>query len=80
MVGGMAQRVKNLERAKRKEETALQNTMTGNYWAGGQGYGAGVSSLLYEDGAKGGAKRQNHDNFNYGHGRKNPNIAKRKRK
>ena len=53
--------------------------MTGNYWAGGQGYGAGVSSLLYEDGAKGGAKRQNHDNFNYGHGRKNPNIAKRKR-
>ena len=37
----------------------MQNTMTGNYWAGGQGYGAGVSSLLYEDGAKGGAKRHN---------------------
>ena len=57
MVGELAMRVKNLERAKRKEETAMQNAITGNYWAGGQGYGPGVSSLLYEDGAKGGAKR-----------------------
>lgn len=54
--------------------------MAGNYWQGGQGYGAGVSSLLYENGAKGGAKRHNNQNFEYGHGRKNPNIAKRKKK
>ena len=79
MVGEMAIRAKNLQRAKQKEEAALQNTVTGNYWAGGQGYGAGVSSLLYVDGAKGGAKRHNNATFEYGHGRKNPNIAKRKK-
>lgn len=34
----------------------LENTINGNYWAGGEGYGIGgtVSNLLYEDGAKGG--------------------------
>ena len=63
MIGEMAIRVKNKKRAEKKEETALQNTMIGNYWAGGQGYGPGVSSLLYEDGAKGGAKRHNNANF-----------------
>jgi len=26
----------------------------GNYWAGGEGYGASVTNLLYENGAKGG--------------------------
>jgi len=80
LVGEIAIRKKNLERAKQKEEAALQNTVSGNYWAGGQGYGAGVSSLLYENGAKGGAKRHNNETFEYGHGRKNPNIAKRKKK
>ena len=59
MVGEMAIRTKNLQRAKKKEEAALENTMQGNYWAGGQGYGQGVSQLLYENGAKGGAKRHN---------------------
>ena len=80
MIGQTAMRVKNQNVMKKKEETALKNTMVGNYWTGGQGYGQGVSSLLYEDGAKGGAKRHNTNNFDYGHGKKNPNIAKRKRK
>ena len=80
MIGEMAMKVKNLEKAKQKEDAAMKNTLAGNYWAGGQGYGAGVSSLLYEDGAKGGANRHNNQTFQYGHGRKNPNIAKAKRK
>ena len=80
MIGEMAMRVKNAQTAKRKEQATLENTLAGNYWAGGQGYVAGVSSLLYENGAKGGAKRANNSTFEYGHGRKNPNIAKRKRK
>lgn len=80
MIGQTAMFVKNNTVAKKKEEQALKNTLAGNYWAGGQGYGQGVSSLLYEDGAKGGAKRGNAHNFEYGHGRRNPNIAKRKRK
>ena len=65
-------------RAKNKEEKALKNTLQGNYWAGGQGYGAGVSSLLYEDGAKGGQKRNNLSEFKHGYGRKNPNISRKK--
>lgn len=63
MIGQAAMLVKNQAVAKKKEEQALKNTMAGNYWAGGQGYSQGVSSLLYEDGAKGGAKRHNTDNF-----------------
>jgi len=43
MVGMKAIRLKNKKRAEKKEEAAMENTMTGNYWAGGQGYGAGVS-------------------------------------
>ena len=60
----------------------MKNTLQGNYWQGGQGYAAAVSSLLYEDGAKGGASKKYHDvvSFEYGYGRKNPNKAKRKRK
>ena len=76
----MAMRVKGLNQAKAREERAMHNTLEGNYWAGGQGYGQGVSSLLYENGAKGGAKRHNNSDFSYGHGKTNPNIAKRKRK
>ena len=80
MSGQLAMQVKNLEVARRKEAQAMKNTLQGNYWAGGQGYGQGVSSLLYENGAKGGANRQNHANFEYGHGRMNPNISRKKRK
>ena len=53
--------------------------MTNNYWAGGQGYTAGVSSLLYEDGAKGGSKRNDMSEFKHGYGKKNPNIARKKK-
>jgi len=38
-----------------------------------------VSSLLYENGAKGGAGRNsNQTEYKHGYGRKNPNIAKKK--
>ena len=59
----------------------MKNTLQGNYWTGGQGYGAAVSSLLYEDGARGGNKSgKGVQSFQYGHGRKNPNRAHRPRK
>jgi len=80
MIGVMAMRVKNQKKAKEKEDASVKNTLQGNYWAGGQGYGTGVSSLLYEDGARGGANRHNTNTFEYGHGRKNPNIARHSRK
>ena len=35
MVGQKALQVKQLEKAKYKEEMALKNTLQGNYWAGG---------------------------------------------
>lgn len=54
MMGQRALNVKKLEYRQKKEQLAMKNTLQGNYWAGGQGYGAAVSSLLYEDGAKGG--------------------------
>jgi hypothetical protein len=50
----------------------------GNYWAGGAGYGASVSNLLYENGAKGGvthSKTAGSDRIVIGYGRKNPNVA-----
>ena len=78
MMGERAIKIKQLEKEKLKQERAIKNTLEGNYWAGGQGYTAGVSSLLYENGAKGGNKNRNVNDFKIGYGRKNPNIAKRK--
>ena len=78
MIGERAIKLKQLEKAKLKEENAIKNTLEGNYWAGGQGYSTGVSSLLYENGAKGGNRGKNNEDFKIGHGRKNPNISKRK--
>ena len=66
-----------MEREKLKQEQAIKNTLEGNYWAGGQGYGAGVSSLLYENGAKGGIHGQKQINMKVGYGRKNPNIVRK---
>ena len=46
-----------IEREKRKEVATINDTLSGNYWAGGEGYGMGagtVSNLLYDAGAKGG--------------------------
>jgi hypothetical protein len=61
---------------------SINDTLDGNYWAGGEGYstGANVSNLLYENGAKGGkiASNRNVDKIVVGFGRKNPNIAKKK--
>ena len=35
MVGQKAMQIKQMEKAKQKEEMALKNTLQGNYWAGG---------------------------------------------
>jgi len=78
MTGQKAINIRDAQQAKRKEEATIQNTLQGNYWTGGQGYTTGVSSLLYEDGAKGGANRKHNVDYKHGYGRKNPNIAKKK--
>lgn len=78
MTGDKMMKMKRIEREKEKEKNAIKNTLEGNYWAGGQGYGAGVSSLLYDNGAKGGNKSKNNIDLKVGHGKKNPNIARRK--
>jgi RNA-binding protein NOB1 len=78
MTGEKMMKLKHIEKEKRKEESAIKNTLEGNYWAGGQGYAAGVSSLLYENGAKGGTKGKNNNDFKIGYGKKNPNISRRK--
>lgn len=62
---------------------AINDTLEGNYWTGGQGQegiGSTVSNLLYENGAKGGKKTSQRipDKIVVGYGRKNPNIAKKK--
>jgi RNA-binding protein NOB1 len=56
LTGVTAIRVKAFKKEQRKQANAIKNTLEGNYWVGGQGYSAGVSSLLYENGAKGGSK------------------------
>ena len=52
--GEKRQLVRKLEKEQQKAQQQLQDTLQGNYWAGGEGYGAAVSNLLYENGAKGG--------------------------
>jgi hypothetical protein len=59
MTGEKAIKLKRIEKEKEKEKNVIKNTLEGNYWVGGQGYGAGVSSLLYENGARGGTKSKN---------------------
>jgi hypothetical protein len=70
---------------KKQELMAINDTLEGNYWTGGQGYGLGgaaVSNLLYENGAKGGKTSSKRaaaiEKIQVGYGRKNPNIAKKK--
>lgn len=77
------QLVHRIEKQKRSEISAINDTLNGNYWAGGEGYGVGtqVSNLLYDPGAKGGKTGSKHDQVSkivIGYGKKNPNIAKRK--
>jgi hypothetical protein len=54
MVGQKKMMVRRIEKEKRMMERQINDTIEGNYWAGGAGYGASVSNLLYENGAKGG--------------------------
>ena len=68
-----------MEKSKNKQANAIKATLEGDYWSGGQGYGAGVSSLLYENGAKGGNKARNQAELKFGYGQKNRNIAQRKK-
>ena len=82
--GEYKQMVHRIERQKKQEVSAINDTLNGNYWTGGEGYGQGggpVSNLLYENGAKGGktASKQNQaSKIVVGYGRKNPNVARKK--
>jgi len=84
MKGDMQQKVHKVNAQKRHEIKAINDTLDGNFWAGGQGYGnAGkaVSNLLYENGGKGGKTTSKHghvDKIVVGYGKKNPNIAHKK--
>jgi RNA-binding protein NOB1 len=82
MVGHKRIMVRQIAREKRVEQTAINDTLQGNYWAGGEGYGASVSNLLYENGAKGGRTHSKMsgmvDNIVIGRGRKNPNIVNKR--
>jgi len=82
--GEYKQMVHRIERQKKHEISAINDTLDGNYWTGGEGYGMGgapVSNLLYENGAKGGktaSKADRMDKIQVGFGRKNPNVARKK--
>ena len=83
--GEYKQMVHRIEKQQRQELNAINDTLNGNYWVGGEGYGQGsgapISNLLYENGAKGGktaSKANQISKIEVGYGRKNPNIAKRR--
>lgn len=83
MKGEYKQMAHRIDRQKKNELKAINDTLQGNYWTGGEGYGVGgaVSNLLYEPGAKGGktaSKMNQQSKIVVGYGRKNPNIAKKK--
>lgn len=84
MIGEKAMKKKALDKMDYKQDTVIKNTLQGNYWAGGSGYMADVSTLLYDNGAKGGLGGKNKKAeleaaLKVGVGRKNPNIAKRRK-
>ena len=79
LVGEKKMRVKRIEKEKRTMEKQINDTIQGNYWAGGAGYGANVSNLLYENGAKGGSTHSHGtDQIVIGMGKKNPNVVKKR--
>lgn len=80
MTGEKKHMMKRLLREQQEMEKQISDTLEGNYWQGGAGYGGSVSNLLYENGAKGGLTQSkgNADPLKIGYGRKNPNIPKRK--
>ena len=74
--------VKRIEKEQRVMQNTISDTLQGNYWAGGEGYGATVSNLLYENGAKGGRTHSKMagmvDQIVIGKGKSNPNIVKKR--
>lgn len=80
MIGEKRFIMKRIEKEKKLQQKQIEDTLAGNYWAGGAGYGAAVSNLLYENGAKGGKNfsKGNGDQVQIGYGRKNPNIVKKR--
>lgn len=84
MKGEYKAKMHRINRQKKNETNAINDTLQGNYWAGGEGYGMGtkaaVSNLLYEAGAKGGkvaSKNNIQSKIVVGMGRKNPNLARK---
>ena len=82
MVGHKRIMVRRIEKEKRVMQSTINDTLQGNYWAGGEGYGATVSNLLYENGAKGGRTHSKMagmvDHIVIAKGRSNPNIVKKR--
>jgi hypothetical protein len=82
LIGHKRIMVKQIEKEKRVTQATINDTLQGNYWAGGEGYGATVSNLLYENGAKGGRTHSKMagmvDHIVIGKGRSNPNIVKKR--
>jgi RNA-binding protein NOB1 len=79
--GEYKQMAHKIKRHEKKEMSAITDTLEGNYWAGGAGYGSHcVSNLLYEDGAKGGKTHSKGGlgRIQVGYGKKNPNKAVKK--
>jgi len=46
MVGHKRIMVRQIEKDKRNTDRQINDTIAGNYWAGGAGYGASVTNLL----------------------------------
>ena len=85
LIGEKKHLVKQIEREKINNLKQINDTLVGNYWAGGAGNGAmSVSNLLYENGAKGGVTHSKmgvaQSSIVIGHGRKNPNIVNKYKK
>lgn len=79
--GEYQQMVHRVNAQKRHELRAINDTLDGNFWAGGQGQGTAVTNLLYDAGGKGGKTNSKHghvDKIVVGYGKKNPNIARKK--
>ncbi len=74
--------VKRIEKEKKNVQKQINDTISGNYWAGGAGYGASVTNLLYENGAKGGRTHSKMsgmvDKIVIGKGKSNPNVVKKR--
>lgn len=78
LVGEKKLMMKKITKEKQLEQKRINDTLNGNYWVGGEGYGASITNLLYENGAKGGVTHsQQHNKLQIGYGKKNPNVVKK---